>query len=149
VEKLWKSVKTIIYLNIIKNKNKGFMINIEIKKRGRPSTEMNTNEVKRRGRPSTKLFVSTFNPDEVKLFRGSDLKFSDSLFQPMKTNHKIDTILSTDGGLMPGTNMVLVGGPGSGKSTIALDMLSDFTNQGYKCLFVSAEMDEICSLQIL
>jgi predicted ATP-dependent serine protease len=130
-------------LYIIKNKNKGFMVNTKIKKRGRPSTEMNTNEVKRRGRPSTKLFVSTFNPDEIKLFRGSDLKFSDSLFQPMKTNREIDTILSTDGGLMPGTNMVLVGGPGSGKSTIALDMLSDFTNQGYKCLFVSAEMDEI------
>jgi predicted ATP-dependent serine protease len=143
VGNIWKSVKTVVYLGIIKNKNKDFMINIEMKKRGRPSKAMNTNETKRRGRPSTKLFVSTFNPDEVKLFRGSDLRFSDSLFQPMKTNREIDTILSTDGGLMPGTNMVLVGGPGSGKSTVALDMLADFTNQGYKCLFVSAEMDEI------
>ena len=35
MENVWKSVKTVVYLGIIKNKNKGFMINIEIKKRGR------------------------------------------------------------------------------------------------------------------
>jgi len=33
----------------------------------------------------------------------------------MKTNSEVDVILSTEGGVMPGTNMVLVGGPGSGK----------------------------------
>jgi hypothetical protein len=61
----------------------------------------------------------------------------------MKTNSEVDVILSTEGGIMPGTNMVLVGGPGSGKSTVALDMLSNFTHQGLKCLFISGEMDEI------
>lgn len=80
------------------------------------------------------------NPQIIK---GSDLKFNDELFKPIKTNTELDILLSTDGGLMPGTNMVLVGGPGSGKSTLALDMLSNFTSQGYKCLFISGEMDEI------
>ena len=101
-----------------------------------------TNIVKR-GRPSKVNQVVEFNPTDVKLFRGSDLSFSDDLFKPHKTNREIDIILSTEGGLMPGTNMVLAGGPGSGKSTVALDMLADFTRQGLKCLFVSGEMDEI------
>jgi len=100
---------------------------------------------RRRGRPKTKTAdkVSTFDPKEVKLYRGNDLYFSEELFKPIKTNLELDIILSTDGGIMPGTNMVLVGGPGSGKSTVALDILSNCTSQGYKCLFVSAEMDEI------
>ena len=102
----------------------------------------NTNIIKR-GRPAKANQVVDFNPSDVQLFRGSDLSFSEDLFKPHKTNREIDIILSTEGGLMPGTNMVLVGGPGSGKSTVALDMLADFTRQGLKCLFVSGEMDEI------
>jgi predicted ATP-dependent serine protease len=98
-----------------------------------------------RGRPkmNTTNSVSTFNPEEVKLYRSNDLYFSEELFKPIKTNLELDLILSTEGGIMPGTNMVLVGGPGSGKSTVALDILANCTAQGYKCLFVSAEMDEI------
>ena len=100
-------------------------------------------KVERRGRPKSPSIIPDFNPTKVEFFRGTDLKFNDELFNPIKTNSEIDVILSTEGGLMPGTNMVLVGGPGSGKSTIALDMLANFTLQGYKCLFVSGEMDEI------
>ena len=98
-----------------------------------------------RGRPkmNTTNSVSTFNPEEVKLYRSNDLYFSEELFKPIKTNLELDLILSTEGGIMPGTNMVLVGGPGSGKSTVALYILANCTAQGYKCLFVSAEMDEI------
>lgn len=105
-------------------------MNTKTTKRGRPRKIVNTP-------------TSSFNPESIKLFRGSDLEFSDELFQPIKTNREIDIILSTEGGLMPGTNMVFIGGPGSGKSTVTLDMLADFTNRGYKCLFVSGEMDEI------
>jgi DNA repair protein RadA/Sms len=100
-------------------------------------------KTKKRGRPAKVSQVVDFNPSNVKLFRGSDLSFSEDLFRPHKTNREIDIILSTEGGLMPGTNLVLAGGPGSGKSTIALDMLADFTRQGLKVLFVSGEMDEI------
>ena len=100
-------------------------------------------QIVKRGRPAKVNQVVDFNPADVQLFRGSDLSFSEDLFKPHKTNREIDIILSTEGGLMPGTNMVLVGGPGSGKSTVALDMLADFTRQGLKCLFVSGEMDEI------
>jgi predicted ATP-dependent serine protease len=100
-------------------------------------------QIVKRGRPAKQVEVKSFDPSNVKLVRGSELVFNDSLFQPMKTNSEVDVILSTEGGVMPGTNMVLVGGPGSGKSTVALDMLANFTHQGYKCLFISGEMDEI------
>ena len=100
---------------------------------------------RKRGRPSliSNTIKSDFNPLLIKTFRGSDLTFGDAIFQPIKTGNEIDVILSTEGGLMPATNMILVGSPGSGKTTVALDMLADMVEQGYKCLFISAEMDEI------
>lgn len=110
-------------------------------KRGRPSKAIA--KVETRGRKKTEVIRAVFNPDSVKLFRGSELSFKEDLFRPMKTNSEIDVILSSDGGVMPGTNMILVGGPGSGKTTVALDVVSSLTQQGYKCLFVSGEMDEI------
>jgi len=105
--------------------------------------EMKNVNVVKRGRPAKQAEIKSFDPSSVKLVRGSELAFNESLFRPLKTNSELDIIMSTEGGVMPGTNMVFVGGPGSGKSTVVLDMLSNFTRQGYKCLFVSGEMDEI------
>ena len=104
--------------------------NINQRKRGRPSLVSNNSK-------------SDFDPSLIKTFRGTELTFGDAIFQPIKTGSEVDVILSTEGGLMPATNMILVGSPGSGKTTVALDMLADMVEKGYKCLFVSAEMDEI------
>jgi len=112
-------------------------------KRGRPRKSTKTVVTKGRGRPKKVVKKVIFDPNSVKLYRGSDLSFNSNLFNPIKTNNELDTILSTEGGLMPAVNMILVGGPGSGKTTVALDMAADFTEQGYKCLYVSGEMDEI------
>lgn len=101
------------------------------------------NKVVKRGRPAKQNPAIEFNPSSVKLFRGNELNFSEELFKPMPTGTELDVIFSTEGGLMPGTNMMLAGGPGSGKSTIVLDVLSKLTQQGLKVLFVSGEMDEI------
>tara|TARA_R110000823_G_scaffold273279_1_gene392330 strand:+ start:676 stop:1473 length:798 start_codon:yes stop_codon:yes gene_type:complete len=100
-------------------------------------------KVIKRGRPAKKNVVVEFDYNSIKLFRGSELSFSDELFKPMSTGTELDVIFSTEGGLMPGTNMMLAGGPGSGKSTIVLDVLSKLTKQGLRVLFVSGEMDEI------
>ena len=97
----------------------------------------------KRGRPAKQKVVAAFDPAAVKLFRGNDLSFNESLFIPLKTNTEVDTILSTEGGLMPGTSIMIAGGPGSGKSTLVMDMLSKFTMQGLKCLLVQGEMDQI------
>jgi predicted ATP-dependent serine protease len=100
-------------------------------------------KAERRGRPKKQAVKVEFNPSTVKLYRGNDLKFNESLFIPLKTNTEIDIILSTEGGLMPGTSMMIAGGPGSGKSTLVMDMLSKFTMQGLKCLLIQGEMDQI------
>ena len=107
---------------------------IKIKTRSKVETRGRKKKVK-------KPVVITHN--DIKLVRGNQLHFGNELFIPLQTNTELDEILSTEGGLMPATNMIFAGGPGSGKSTVVLDILSSLTNQGYKCLFISGEMDEI------
>lgn len=102
------------------------------------------NKVKR-GRPSKKQIVGNLEITRFKpqLVRMDDVKFDDNLFVPMKTGKKIDSLLSSEGGLMKGTNFAFVGDPGVGKSTVMLDMLADLQAQGQKVLFISGEMTSI------
>lgn len=72
-----------------------------------------------------------------------NVKFDSSLFVPHKTNTIVDDILSTEGGIFPGTNTVVIGDPGVGKSTVLLDLLANFQTQGKRVLFISGEMNEI------
>ena len=107
----------------------------------------NTLPTKKRGRPAgTKKTVETvpFDPSSINITKGKELHYGASLFVPMKTkSEELNTILSTDGGLMPATNMILIGGPGTGKTTVTLDALSGIQENGKRCLFISGEMDEI------
>ena len=99
--------------------------------------------MKKRGRPSKVSQVCNFNDTPIKLVKMKDIKFDDSLFTPIKTKTIVDSVLSTEGGLFPGTNTVIIGDPGVGKSTVLLDWISDFQSQGKKVLFISGEMNEI------
>ena len=72
-----------------------------------------------------------------------DVKFNDDLFIPIKTKTIVDSVLSTEGGLFPGTNTVVIGDPGVGKSTVLLDWIADMQKQGKKVLFISGEMNDI------
>ena len=87
--------------------------------------------------------VVEFDPKSVQIYKGSELKFNDSVFRPMRTGTMMDDLLSADKGLMPAVNMIICGGPGTGKSTVVLDMLARLGKSGKKVLFVSGEMDEI------
>jgi len=69
--------------------------------------------------------------------------FSPNLFEAMETGRMIDGLFSTDGGVPRATNYMIVGDPGIGKSTVAMDILSDLQTNGYKTLFISAEMTRI------
>lgn len=84
--------------------------------------------------------VLTVIPESVKM---SGLTFDPKLFEPIKTGKPIDTLLSTDGGFPRATNFMMVGDPGVGKSTLAMDILSDLQTSGASVLFISAEMDRI------
>jgi len=96
-------------------------------KRGRPRKTVET--------PQMKLNVKTVKMD--------DLTFNDKLFTPMRTKTKVDQFFSSDKGVMPGTNVVITGDPGVGKTTVLLDILADLNQAGKKCLFISGEMNAI------
>lgn len=80
---------------------------------------------------------------QVKVTKMNDLKFEKNLFNPLRTGRKIDEFFSSEGGVMPGTNTVITGDPGIGKTTVLLDILGDLNNKGKKVLFVSGEMNQI------
>ena len=97
-----------------------------------------------RGRPK-KVQVTKTNPNiRVKLKKMDDLEFDPNLFIPMKTQRThIDELLSSEGGLMPGTTYVFAGSPGVGKSTLLMDWVSSIQKQGKDVLFISGEMGKI------
>ena len=99
--------------------------------------------MKKRGRPTkVKQINSNFNV-KLNLVKMKDVKFNDDLFIPIKTKTIVDSVLSTEGGLFPGTNTVVIGDPGVGKSTVLLDWIADMQKQGKKVLFISGEMNDI------
>lgn len=68
--------------------------------------------------------------------------YDPTMFIPMKSGLAIDYCLSTEGGLYPGTNYMVIGDPGIGKSTIMLEYLTKLNNDK-KVLYISAEMNRI------
>lgn len=80
---------------------------------------------------------------KVSLTKLDDLNIDDSLFHSMETGTVFDKVLSTDGGFMPGTNIMAAGAPGVGKTTVLLEMLAKLHEAGKKVLFISAEMAQI------
>ena len=79
----------------------------------------------------------------LELVQMKDQHFDPALFVPMATQSAIDHMFTVEGGIPKATNYLLVGDPGVGKSTVALDILADLIKSGYKCLFISAEMTRI------
>lgn len=74
-----------------------------------------------------------------------DIDFDPELFIPLKTNTDLDTFLSWDGGIMPGTNTLVTGDPGVGKSSNLMDILCNLqkSNKKLKTLYISAEMNQL------
>ena len=84
-------------------------------------------------------------PVKVSLTKLDDLHFSDDLFRPLVTGTAVDKFLSTDGGFMPGSNIMAAGAPGVGKTTVLLELLSKVVQHdpSRKVLFISAEMNQL------
>ena len=80
----------------------------------------------------------------VKTVKMDDLSFSKKLFTPMRTKTRVDEFFSAEKGVMPGTNVVITGDPGVGKTTVLLDIVADLqVKSNKKCLFISGEMNAI------
>ena len=97
----------------------------------------------KRGRPRKVKQINSNFKVKLNLVKMQDVKFNDDLFIPIKTKTIVDSVLSTEGGLFPGTNTIIIGDPGVGKSTVLLDWIADMQKQGKKVLFISGEMNDI------
>lgn len=74
-----------------------------------------------------------------KLFVNGDL------MRQFKTNTTLDVMFSHEGGIPVGTNVMVTGDPGAGKTTMMMYALSHLqrVNPNAKCVFVSAEMSKL------
>ena len=71
------------------------------------------------------------------------VSYEDGLFDAHKTGTHLDGLFSIDGGVPKATNWMVVGDPGVGKSTVMMDILSNAKKNGSRCLFISAEMNQV------
>jgi predicted ATP-dependent serine protease len=71
------------------------------------------------------------------------VSYEDGLFDAHKTGTHLDGLFSIDGGVPKATNWMIVGDPGVGKSTVMMDILSNAMKNGSRCLFISAEMNQV------
>jgi len=85
----------------------------------------------------------TQNQKAPELIKMRNQRFDPDLFVNMVTGKEVDEFFSNDGGIPKACNFIITGGPGVGKSTVGLDMLSDLAMSGHSVLFVSAEMTRI------
>jgi predicted ATP-dependent serine protease len=89
------------------------------------------------------LGIPGFSEKEPELVKMRNQNFDPDLFVNMTTGKEIDEFFSNDGGIPKACNYIITGGPGVGKSTVGLDILSDLAMSGHSVLFVSAEMTRI------
>lgn len=91
-----------------------------------------------------KAMPTDYGNFEVSTVRIKDLTFDSKIFSPIRTgNNNLDLFISSDGGFMPATNVILIGSPGVGKSTVGLDFVIRAKRTGKKVLFISGEMGRI------
>jgi predicted ATP-dependent serine protease len=95
------------------------------------------------GLQNTGKTTKVITPINVTLTKLDDLDIDNSLFDPLPTNTIFDQFCSTEGGFLPGTNVMFAAGPGLGKTTIGCELLSKLHDAGKKVIFISAEMNQI------
>lgn len=80
--------------------------------------------------------------EAINLFSLKKYNPDPKLFIPMKTKKPIDLMMSLTGGFMPGTTIMLDGGPGTGKTTTGTDSLVSIqrNNSKIKSLYLNSEM---------
>lgn len=102
------------------------------------------NKTVKRGRPSKKnIQNATYTPsliDFSKVTKLDSLDIDPRMMNTFRTGLKIDNLIAHEGGIPAATNIMMIGDPGVGKTTVLLDVLAAAQNKGAKCLFISGEM---------
>jgi len=100
-------------------------------------------QVVKRGRPSKSVKNVTYTPSLIDFSKVStldNLNIDPRMMKTMKTGLSVDGLFSHEGGIPSATNIMMIGDPGVGKTTVLLDVLSAAQKKGAKCLFISGEM---------
>lgn len=71
---------------------------------------------------------------EIKLYNPKNEKVKEEIFNPYRSGKFIDNIISKKIGSMPGTTVVVTGGPSVGKTTVCLDTLHNVTQTYLKTI---------------
>jgi|TARA_R110000796_G_scaffold93095_1_gene197516 DNA repair protein RadA/Sms len=99
---------------------------------------------KRRGRPPKIKVQQNQTPiiiDFGSLTTLDNLDIDSRMLETMPSGiDLIDEFISHEGGVPCSTNIMVIGDPGVGKTSILLDALSSIEKSGRKCLFISGEM---------
>ena len=80
---------------------------------------------------------------QPKLVKLSKLNYDETIFRTMKTDTVVDDFFSNKGGIPKACNFILIGDPGVGKTTLALDVVCNMKRNDQRAIFISAEMNEI------
>ena len=100
-------------------------------------------ETIKRGRPKK---VQNLTPipsiiDFSQITKLSQLNIDPRMLESMPTGiNVIDELFSHEKGIPCASNIMAIGDPGVGKTTMMLDIISSIQNKGRKCLFISGEM---------
>jgi|TARA_B110000977_G_C10981745_1_gene456405 DNA repair protein RadA/Sms len=101
-------------------------------------------EIKKRGRPATKNVHQNMPPQRVNfdnLTTLDELDIDSRMLETMPSGiEEIDEFISHEGGIPCSTNIMIIGDPGVGKTSVLLDTLASIEKSGRKCLFISGEM---------
>ena len=93
---------------------------------------------KGRGRPSKMKNVTPLPSliDFGSLTKLNDLEIDTRMLESMRSGIKqVDELFSFEGGIPCATNIMAIGDPGVGKTSMLLDILASIQKQDRKCLF--------------
>lgn len=81
--------------------------------------------------------------DKIHEVQLKDIQYDPRLFVPIKTGKYLDKFWSRSNGILPGTNVMITGDPGIGKSSNMMDILIGIheTDSSKRVLYISAEMN--------
>lgn len=100
-------------------------------------------EKRGRGRPPKMVSAPVHvQIDFNQITKLKNLNIDSRMFDQMKSESSLDFLFSHEGGIPASTNIMVIGDPGVGKTTVLLDFLSSvqLKNPDRKCLFISGEM---------
>jgi len=98
--------------------------------------------MKKRGRPSKQIQpLMKVTIDFSQITKLNQLNLDPKMLEIMPSGMQaVDEFISHEGGIPYSTNIMVIGDPGVGKTTVLLDLMASIQNQGRKCLFISGEM---------